>query len=124
MQKVTIETPAVYGDHHVLEVRQRLLSLSGVNDVYASSCFHLVEVEFDPGLVTEEKIRDTIGEAGYLEDLAVLAESGPQSPKRQSSGYDHLRGAVSFSQAVEPRERSSWPCPGMGILKSEGNLDA
>ena len=31
MQKVTYETPALYGDHHVLEVRRILLELPGVS---------------------------------------------------------------------------------------------
>ena len=31
MQKVTYETPSLYGDHHVTEVRRILLELPGVD---------------------------------------------------------------------------------------------
>ena len=45
MEEVQIHVPAMYGDHHVLEVRRILLELPGVLDVYASSCFQTVQVK-------------------------------------------------------------------------------
>jgi len=41
--KTILELPAMYGDHHVTEVRHILLGLDGVKDVYASSGFRVVE---------------------------------------------------------------------------------
>ena len=48
MEKITVDLPTMYGDHHVTDVRRILLALPGVEDVYASSAFRLVEVTFDP----------------------------------------------------------------------------
>ena len=41
MNKVTIDLPSMYGDHHVQEVRRLLFDLDGVEEVYASSAFQL-----------------------------------------------------------------------------------
>ena len=49
MEKTHITVPAMYGDHHVLEVRRILLALPGVAEVNASSCFQVVEVSYDRG---------------------------------------------------------------------------
>jgi|WetSurMetagenome_2_1015567.scaffolds.fasta_scaffold978536_1 hypothetical protein len=117
MQKVIFQTPAVYGDHHVLEVRKILTVLPGVVDVYASSCFHMVEVSFDPTQQSAEVIKARLAEAGYLDDLPSATEAMAKFPKRQSTGYEQVRSTVSFSQVVSVQDRPVWPCPGMGLLK-------
>ena len=117
MQKVIIKTPAMYGDHHVLEVRKLLTVLPGVVDVYASSCFHLVEVSFDPAQVSTEAISAKLEAAGYLDDLPSASEAMAQFPKRLTTGYEQVRSSVSFSQVVSVQDRPAWPCPGMGLLK-------
>jgi len=71
---ITIDTPALYGDHHVLEVRQLLLEITGVDDVYASSAFHVVEVTFDPDKVKEADLVSKLSERGYLEELSTPQE--------------------------------------------------
>jgi hypothetical protein len=119
MQNVTYQTPAVYGDHHVLEVRKLLTVLPGVIEVYASSCFHLVEVSFDPAQITAETLRARLEEAGYLDDLPSASEVTPVFPKRRSISYEQVRNTVSFSQVVSVQDRPAWPCPGMGILTVE-----
>ena len=45
METKSFEAPALYGDHHVSEVRRILLELTGVNEVYvSSSAFQIIEV--------------------------------------------------------------------------------
>ena len=39
MEVFNIDLPAMYGDHHVVEVRRILMDIPGVEDVYASSGF-------------------------------------------------------------------------------------
>ena len=125
MSKVVFDTPALYGDHHVIEVRRVLLEMPGIQEVYASSCFHLVEVSFDPAVVTPETIAACLASAGYLEPLPVAAESGVYvSPQdggavhfRHTSTYEQVKQSVSFSQDVPQAPRAGWPCPGMGLLK-------
>jgi hypothetical protein len=119
MQNVTFQTPAVYGDHHVLEVRKLLTVLPGVTEVYASSCFHRVEIGFDPTQITADTLRAKLGEAGYLDDLPSPSEVSAVFPKRLATSYEQVRNTVSFSQVVVVQDRPAWPCPGMGILRVE-----
>ena len=44
MEVFTIELPAMYGDHHVVEVRRILLDITGVEAVYASRGFRAAEI--------------------------------------------------------------------------------
>ncbi len=72
MQKSTFNTPALFGDHHVTEVRRMLFALPGVKDVYASSAFQIVQVEFEENLVTHETILRMLEEAGYLGQIPLM----------------------------------------------------
>ncbi len=127
METLTLDVPAMYGDHHVTEVRRILLELPGVKDVYASSCFQVVEVTFDPEQTDAEVIKARLDEAGYLGDLMLPVESGTpasggngDSEKpffRQGTAYQHSGTAVSFRQEVPYTGRLLWPCPGLGTLR-------
>jgi copper chaperone CopZ len=126
MDILTLEVPAMYGDHHVLEVRRILLELPGVEDVYASSSFRIVEVKYDPGKVNSEQIKTALEVAGYLGELPMPAESGVaaygqgngKSFFRHTTVYENTRHVVSFSQKVSYSGRPLWPCPGMGPIKT------
>ena len=124
MQKVTYPAPALYADHHVLEVRKLLTVLPGVVEVYASSCFHVIEVSFDPDQVSADSIHARLEAAGYLANLTSASENTEPFPKRQSTGYDQVRATVSFGQTVSVQGHSAWPCPGMGLLKVEEKKNA
>ena len=124
---VTFDTPALYGDHHVLEVRQLLLALPGVEDVYASSAFHVVDVTFDDEKVREAEISAKLGEAGYLSDWLLPQESGEASYAktdrplvyfRHTEIFETSRQVLSFAQKVPYSGRPLWTCPGMGVIKS------
>lgn len=128
MEKLTLEVPAMYGDHHVTEVRRILLELPGVQDVYASSAFHVVEVTLDPAQVDAKTITDRLDQAGYLGDLQVPLElSTPATDRRPGNGVKaHLRhsatykeagGTVSFAHQVPYVGRPLWPCPGLGPIR-------
>ena len=126
MNTFSIELPALYGDHHVTEVRKLLLELPGVDDVYASSSFRVVEVSYDPTKVSAEVITKKLDEAGYLGELPIPAESGQaeygrgngQTYFRHTSVYENTRQTVSFAQSVSYSGRPLWPCPGMGPIRS------
>jgi hypothetical protein len=115
MLKVCFPVPGLYGDHHVLEVRRILLALPGVTDVYASSCFHVVEVSIDPLQVSAQDVAAALAEAGYLADLPAINEALLQTPRRQSV----MLAGIGFQQQVTAQKSSAWPCPGMGRLKVE-----
>jgi copper chaperone CopZ len=116
----------MYGDHHVIEVRRIMLELPGVEDVYASSSFHTLEVTVDPARTSADTVRAVLEEAGYLgemispvEDSAVkYVENGDRSFFRHTTVYENVRQVVSFQQNVSYLGRPLWPCPGMGAIRA------
>jgi copper chaperone CopZ len=128
MKTITLEVPAVYGDHHVTEVRRILLALPGVIDVYVSSAFHLVEVQLDENKIDEDQIRTTLGESGYLDKLPMPLESGiashlkvdqSQTFFRHTQTFETMRDTVSFEQKVSFSGKPIWNCPGFGVIKNK-----
>jgi copper chaperone CopZ len=124
MEIKTFETPVLYGDHHVSEVRRILLELTGVNEVYASSAFQVIEVEYDPAKINVEKITACLEGAGYLGEMPMLTETGIAVEKadgdhffRHTAVYETVKGTVSFAQRVDYSGRPLWPCPGLGAVK-------
>lgn len=125
MEKITIEIPTMYGDHHVLEVRKILLSIPGVQDVYASSAFGFVEVTYDPTKVNDLEIKMKLDEAGYLGEwtlpveVSVPATEKTELPKyfRHTAVFETTKEVISFAQNVAYSGRPLWPCPGMGVIR-------
>lgn len=127
MKSYSLELPALYGDHHVIEVRRILFEIPGIQDVYASSAFHFVEVTYDPAQVNEEAIKQKLAEAGYLEEWVFPTETGKAvtedllSPQffRHTAVYEAAQQTVSFQQSVSYSGRPLWNCPGFGVIKSK-----
>jgi copper chaperone CopZ len=124
METKSFVAPALYGDHHVSEVRRILLELTGVNEVYASSAFQVIEVEYDPAKIKVEQITACLEEAGYLGEVPMLIETGIAVEKiggdhffRHTAVYETVKETVSFAQRVDYSGRPLWPCPGMGPVK-------
>ncbi len=125
MEFKSFDAPALYGDHHVTEVRQILLALEGVSEVYASSAFHVIEVKFDPTKINAEQITAQLEEAGYLGEILVPVETGIAVEKRDNDGnfrhtvvYETIKTTVSFAQHVNYNGRPLWHCPGLGTVKT------
>lgn len=124
MKNLTLEVPAMFGDHHVIEVRRILLETPGVDDVYASSSFHTIDVSYDPQTVDEAEIRRKLEEAGYLGEWSLITEavkpaengSGKGKHFRHTAVYEQIK-EVSFAQVVGQVGRALWPCPGIGVIK-------
>ena len=124
METRTFETPVLFGDHHVSEVRKILLELTGVSEVYASSAFQVIEVTYDPAKIKVEQISMCLEEAGYLGEMPMLIETGIAVEKiggdhffRHTAVYETIKGTVSFAQRVDYIGRPLWPCPGLGAVK-------
>ena len=127
MEVFTIELPAMYGDHHVVEVRRILLGIPGVEDVYASSGFRAAEVTFDPDRTSTEDIKAELDRSGYLGELPIPEEVPAESAStgngrkgffRHTAAYETTNKVVSFGQTVNYEGRALWPCPGMTPLTS------
>lgn len=131
MEQFSLELPAMYGDHHVVEVRRILSALPGVGDIYASSSFQLVELNYDPAQITPEAIQASLGAAGYLGALLVAVEVGATQPRgtadgaffRHSAAHAQTGRLVSFAQDIPAPGRALWPCPGLGVLKTEKEMN-
>lgn len=132
METLTLDLPAMYGDHHVIEVRRILLGLPGVEAVNASSCFRAVEVTYQPSQIDADAITARLNEAGYLGELTLPFESGEAATSsngqpvyfRHTAAYQQTGRVVSFAQQVEGTMRALWPCPGLGtIVRLEGEDD-
>ena len=126
MEKKTFDLPTMYADHHVVEVRRILLEMSGVEDVYASSAFQVVEVTYDPEVIPDSQITGKLEEAGYLGELSVTAETGTPATSKNGAGvffrhtevYEQTKDTIGFAQNVSYVGRPLWPCPGLGVLKT------
>ena len=113
MASVVIDVPAMYADHHVVEVRRILRDVPGVRDVYASSAFHVIEIDFDPEQTSAENLERRLEEAGYLSELPVPVESGEPASGRTNADARYRRrttsnapsgSAVAFRQELGPSE--------------------
>jgi len=125
---VTYPTPVLYGDHHVQEVRRILNDIPGVDDIYASSAFRIVEVTYDADVTSEEQISQQLDASGYLSDWLAPAESGRAATEetdrsltyfRHTEVFETSRQVVSFAQRVNYSGRPLWNCPGFGVIKSK-----
>ena len=65
MERLTLTLPAMYGDHHVTEVRRILGALPGVTEVYASAARQRVDVEYDAGQFDPSAIEGALRARGY-----------------------------------------------------------
>jgi copper chaperone CopZ len=85
MEKVTFTVPSMWADHHVLNVRQALGQVSGVQDVLASALYKDVVIQYDPTVVKPEVLANTLVKAGY--DIAEAPQL-PSHPKRIDDSSD------------------------------------
>jgi copper chaperone CopZ len=125
MEVLSLELPAMYGDHHVVEVRRLLFEIPGVEEVYASSGFRAAEITFDPDKVDVEAIKAKLDSAGYIGELPIPVEvpaesaatgNGSKGFFRHTTAYKTTNQVVSFGQTVNFEGRALWPCPGMTSL--------
>jgi copper chaperone CopZ len=127
MQIKRFEMPALFGDHHVMEVRRILLQLPGVSEVYASSAFRAVDVTYDETKINDLQLALKLDEAGYLREWTVpsevaadsRAETGGAAPLfRHTAVYETTKKTVAFAHKMSYQGRPLWPCPGMGTLRA------
>lgn len=77
MEKVTLTIPALFADHHVINVKRLLSPLAGVENVIASSAFKEVEIEFDPAKTNQAALVKALTDAGYAPGTEEVVERTP-----------------------------------------------
>jgi copper chaperone CopZ len=130
MKLKTFDVPALYGDHHVTEVRRILLQVEGITEVYASSAFQIIEVTYDESMINDLEIAIMLDEAGYLGEWSVPIEMGSAPEQgnadkpffRHTTTYETIKQTVSFAQRVSSDGRPLWRCPGIGAVKMDGEV--
>lgn len=131
MKILTLKLPAMFGDHHVVEVRRLLTELPDISEIYASSAFRAVEVEYDDAKVTPTEIKTVLEEAGYIEELPVPVEIGATTPGangekaffRHTTAYQQAGSSISFAQKIPYAGKPLWPCPGFGVIEHEEEVE-
>ncbi len=117
MQPLTLELPTMYGDHHVLEVRQILAGLPGVaaETLKVSAARQRVELEYDPAQSAPDAIAQALAARGYTREPDPLVRVAPRTGRL--SGHALGPGAVEqFVEKVPTWGAPFGPCPGFEIL--------
>ncbi len=65
MEKLILDLPSMYGDHHVLAVRDALTGMGGIDEIYASAAWKQLMVSYDPTKVKPDAIKTALADAGY-----------------------------------------------------------
>jgi copper chaperone CopZ len=114
MERLTLDLPTMYGDHHVTEVRGLLSALPGVRPLYVSAAWQKVELEYDPAQTGPQLIRQALAARGYTADPVGVP---PVSSRNKTlTEYAFGPGAVEqFVEKVPAWGAPSAPCPGFEI---------
>jgi copper chaperone CopZ len=121
MESLKLELPAMFGDHHVLAVRQILLGMEGVADVWISATWRVVEVEYDPDKLSADQITQRLTDEGYTQPApSPVLRADDERARRFTTALVEAGKQVSFAQRVpEGGGRPLWPCPGMTPWREE-----
>ena len=101
MKDLVIEMPAMYGDHHVLRVRQALLGVEGVSEVQASAAKRTVAMKFDEDATAPELVREALISAGYTPGQTPAISD---FPKRHEDGSAWCT-VLDRKTTTEPKDR-------------------
>lgn len=112
MEILTLDLPAMYGDHHVPRVRGLLTALPGVQAVNASSAMQRVVVNFDPAQTSAEAIRAALAAGGYPPGQGVDPDTlhVPEAELAHMAAY--AKGEPGGRSLPEPPP-SLGTCPGL-----------
>ena len=116
MKTYQTEIPTMFGDHHVREVRRILLELPGIDDIYASSSFQFLQLDYDESKVKEDRDHIRSGTGWLLSEIFYL-RGRPTWPANETVEPNLFRHTEAFSQTkkvsfhqVEHRLTKAVPC--------------
>ncbi len=105
LQNETLTLSTMYGDHHVVEVRQIVTALPGVKEVRASASRRKIFVTFDRAQLTLEAITAALAQGGFAPGAAPAVGVG---------AGDSLP-IVAAADQVDVRESKYSPPPAFGV---------
>lgn len=79
VKNITLYIPRMYGDHHVTTVRELLMGLNGIEEVWTSAAFQQATVTYDSEIVSTEDITAKLESEGY----PIGDEQQPEAPPRR-----------------------------------------
>jgi copper chaperone CopZ len=91
VEKTIIDVPKMYADHHVEVVRNTLLQIDGVEDIYASSSYRRVAVAYDPERLDASAIEKALEEAGYAPGESWELPEIPEGKEDHSPWYQTIQ---------------------------------
>lgn len=99
MEQITLTIPALWADHHVIAVKRLLAPIAGVENVYASSAFKQVLIEFDPAKTSQAALVKALTDAGYAPgEEEIVAESPYATP---DPAWDRLGQRITTTNLVD-----------------------
>ena len=99
MEQVTLTIPALWADHHVITVKRLLSPISGVENVFASSAFKQVMVEFDAGKTSQAALVKALTDAGYAPGEETVLEQSPYATP--DPAWDKLGQRTTTTNSVD-----------------------
>jgi copper chaperone CopZ len=90
MEKVVLDVPTLWADHHTLKVRDALVNVEGVEDVYASSAWKQVLVTYDDGVASPAAFEEALAEAGYPVGEGEMPVLVQPAEKRRDPQWEKL----------------------------------
>ncbi len=115
MEKAVLDVPGMYGDHHVLAVRDLLGQIAGVEDIFATSAFKQVVVTYDPAKAKPEDFESVLAAQGYTtgDGEAPVEQPVPQRGHAQFVVASGVAETVRFTAPpVNFGVGGPRPCPG------------
>lgn len=114
MERLTIELPSMYADHHVVAVRAALTALPSVGSIYASAAWRKVELDYDASRIDADTIRRALQACGYATDASGMPPVSPRT--RLSTEYAVGPGGVEqFVERVSTWGEPMGACPGFEV---------
>lgn len=117
MEKYTLYVPGLYADHHTTAVREHLAKFPGISDMYVSSAWRQISVQYDPQQVKPEEIEARLTALGYMQEDSEFApcESDGDPALRYTAIHPGVGDTLSFADPPLAPKGSLWPCPGIEI---------
>ena len=104
-QNESISLPTMFGDHHVVQVRQIVTALPGIKDIRASASRRKLSVTFNRAQLTLEALCAALAKGGFAPGAAAAEALGTG---------EHLP-IVAAADQVDIREVKYTPPPAFGV---------